>query len=393
MTNTTRREFVKRSALAGGALGMAGALGPVSLGSRPATGPREPGARTGGSRPSVPIRLLILGGTSFLGPHQVKYALDRGHTVSIFNRGRTRPPFYEDAFERVEHLRGDRNDDLAALEAGEWDAVLDNSASIPRWVRQSAGLLADRAERYLYVSSISAYADFRKVGITEDDPVARLEDPTVEEVTGRTYGGMKALCEEAAREAFGERAVIVRPGLIIGPGDPTDRWTYWPVRIDRGGEVLAPGTPADPVQNIDARDLAEWMVRMVEEPGNGGTYNATGPAEPETFGAMLGGLRDALGADAEFTWVDAAFLAEHGVTPWGHMTNWVPPEGDSAGLLAVSIAAALSRGLAFRPLEETARDTLAWWKTLPGERRRSARAGCPAGLETAVLAAWRARGR
>ena len=393
MTNTTRREFVKRSALAGGALGMAGALGPGSLGSRPATGPREPGARTGGSRPSVPIRLLILGGTSFLGPHQVKYALDRGHTVSIFNRGRTRPPFYEDAFERVEHLRGDRNDDLAALEAGEWDAVLDNSASIPRWVRQSAGLLADRAERYLYVSSISAYADFRKVGITEDDPVARLEDPTVEEVTGQTYGGMKALCEEAAREAFGERAVIVRPGLIIGPGDPTDRWTYWPVRIDRGGEVLAPGTPADPVQNIDARDLAEWMVRMVEEPGNGGTYNATGPAEPETFGAMLGGLRDALGADAEFTWVDAAFLAEHGVTPWGHMTNWVPPEGDSAGLLAVSIAAALSRGLAFRPLEETARDTLAWWKTLPGERRRSARAGCPAGLETAVLAAWRARGR
>ena len=323
----------------------------------------------------------------------MKYALDRGHTVSIFNRGRTRPPFYEDAFERVEHLRGDRNDDLAALEAGEWDAVLDNSASIPRWVRQSAGLLADRAERYLYVSSISAYADFRKVGITEDDPVARLEDPTVEEVTGQTYGGMKALCEEAAREAFGERAVIVRPGLIIGPGDPTDRWTYWPVRIDRGGEVLAPGTPADPVQNIDARDLAEWMVRMVEEPGNGGTYNATGPAEPETFGAMLGGLRDALGADAEFTWVDAAFLAEHGVTPWGHMTNWVPPEGDSAGLLAVSIAAALSRGLAFRPLEETARDTLAWWKTLPGERRRSARAGCPAGLETAVLAAWRARGR
>ena len=375
----TRREFVKTSARAGGALGLIGALGPLGR------------AAAASSRAMEPQRILILGGTRFIGPHQVKHALDRGHEVSIFTRGRTDPPFHHDYFERVEHLIGDRNDDLAALESGEWDAVIDNSASVPRWVRDSAGLLRGQAGRYLFVSSISAYGDFSRPGMTEDAAVAELEDPTVEQVTGETYGGMKALCEQAARDVFGENAIIVRPGLIIGPGDNTDRWTYWPVRIDRGGEVLAPNTPDDPVQNIDARDLAEFMVRLVEEPGHGGTYNATGPAEPETFGQMLDGIRAALGSDAEFTWVDAAFLQERGVQAWGHMTNWVPPEGDSAGMLQVSIARALEHGLAFRPLADTARDTLAWWKTLPEERRAAPLAGCPSELEREVLAAWHAR--
>jgi len=375
---STRREFVKTSARAGGALGLLGTLGPL-------------GCAADSSRAVEPKRILILGGTRFIGPHQVKYAIDRGHEVSMFNRGRTEPPFFHDYFERVEHLEGDRNDDLTALETGEWDAVIDNSASIPRWVRQSAGLLADRADRYLFVSSISAYAGYSEAGMTEDAPVAELEDPTVEEVTGATYGGMKALCEQAARDAFRENAIIVRPGLIIGPGDNTDRWTYWPVRIDRGGEVLAPNSPGDPVQNIDARDLAEFMVRLVEEPGHGGTYNATGPAEPETFGEMLEGIRVALGSDAEFTWVDAEFMTEHGVQPWGHMTNWVPPEGDSLGMLQVSIERALEHGLTFRPLADTARDTLAWWKTLPEERRAEPQAGCPPELEREVLAAWHAR--
>lgn len=379
MIRTTRRQFVKTSARAGGALGLLGALGPL-------------GCRAADSDGSVePKRILILGGTRFIGPHQVKYALDRGHRVSIFNRGRTDPPFYEEYFARVEHLEGDRNDDLSALASGEWDAVIDNSASIPRWVRESAALLRDRAERYLFVSSISAYADASTPGMTEDAPVAQLEDPTVEQVTGETYGGMKALCERAARDAFGENAIVVRPGLIIGPGDNTDRWTYWPVRIDRGGEVLAPNSPQDPVQNIDARDLAEFMVRLVEEPGHGGTYNATGPAEPETFGEMLEGIRTAVGSDAALTWVDAAFLAEHGVQPWGHMTNWVPPQGEAAGLLQVSIDRAQAHGLTFRPLADTARDTLAWWNTLPEERRAQPLAGCPPELETQVLAAWHAR--
>ncbi len=374
MDRTSRREFVKTSLKAGGALGLVSAIGPAACASPP---------------PAVePKRLLILGGTRFIGPHQVKYAIDRGHHVSIFTRGRTDPPFFPEYFERVEHLEGDRDDDLAALEEGEWDAVIDNSASVPRWVRDSAGLLKGRVQRYLFVSSISAYRDFEAVGMTEDHPVAQLEDPTVEEVTGATYGGMKALCEQAARDAFGDEAIIVRPGLIIGPGDNTDRWTYWPVRIDRGGEVLAPNSPEDPVQNIDARDLSEWIVRLVEAPGNGGTYNATGPARPRTFGAMLEGIRAALGSSATFTWVDAEFMTRHGVAPWGHMTNWVPPEGESAGMLRVSIDRALAAGLTFRPLAETARDTLAWWKTLPEARRAQPGAGLPPEKEVEVLAAW-----
>ncbi len=309
--------------------------------------------------------------------------------MSTFTRGRTEPPFFQDYFARVEQLIGDRNDDLTALETGEWDVVIDNSASVPRWVRESAGLLAGRAERYLYVSSISAYAGFETTGMTEDAPVAQLEDPTVEEVTGLTYGGMKALSEQAARDAFGDNAIIVRPGLIIGPGDPTDRWTYWPVRIDRGGEVMAPNTPQDPVQNIDARDLSEWIVRLVEEPGHGGTYNGTSPVYP--FGEMLETVRDAIGAEADFTWVSTEFMEEQQVAPWGHMTNWVPPQGEMAGMLQVSVDAAVQHGLTFRPVADTAQATLDWWNTLPEERRASPRAGLPAERETEVLAAWHAR--
>jgi len=384
MRRTTRREFVKTSAKGAGALGLIGTLG-------------SPGCADGGSASesdasggaAEPLRILILGGTRFIGPHQVKYLLDRGHRVSTFTRGRTDPPFHHDYFERVEQLNGDRDDDLGALETGEWDAVIDNSASVPRWVRESAGLLAGRARRYLFVSSISAYASFDRPGMTEAAPVAQLEDPTVEEVTGATYGGMKALCEQAARDAFGDNAIIVRPGLIIGPGDNTDRWTYWPVRIDRGGEVLAPNSAADPIQNIDARDLSEWIVRLVEEPGHGGTYNATSPAY--TFGEMLDGVKGALGSDATFTWVSTEFMAEHGIAPWGHMTNWVPPEGESAGMLQVSVDAAVAHGLTFRPLADTARDTLEWWNTLPEDRRASPLAGLPAEREAEVLAAWHAR--
>lgn len=377
----TRRDFVKTSAKASGALGMLGTLGPVAC----APGGGE-GTRNGYSVESK--RILILGGTRFIGPHQVKYALDRGHEVSIFTRGRTEPPFFHDYFDRVEHLVGDRNNDLAALANGEWDAVIDNSASIPRWVQESAGLLAHRASRYLYVSSISAYANYSEVGMTENAPLAQLEDPTTEDDTGETYGGRKALCEQAAQEAFGEKTIIVRPGLIVGPGDNTDRWTYWPVRIDQGGEVLAPNSPADPVQNIDARDLSEWMVRLVEEPGHGGTYNATGPGQSETFGEMLDGIRTALGSDATFTWVSTKFMGEHGIRPWSHMTNWRPAEGQGIGMLQVSVSAAIRHGLTFRPLSDTVRDTLAWWNTLSEERRADPQAGLPAELEARVLAAW-----
>jgi 2'-hydroxyisoflavone reductase len=318
--------------------------------------------------------------------HQVEYALARGHTVTLFNRGRTNPELFPD----VEKLVGDRNDDLTALEGGEWDVVIDNSASIPRWVRQSAQLLKDSAGLYMFTSSISAFADFTTAGMDETAPVGVLEDPTVEEITGETYGPMKAACEQEAEKAFPGRATIVRPGLIVGPWDPTDRFTYWPVRIDRGGEVMAPGDGTDPVQIVDGRDLGAWMIRLAEE-GHTGIYNATGPASRMTISEMLEGIRGATGSDATFTWVDAGFLEEHEVQPWMQMTVWVPSTGEFAGLAQVNCEKAIAAGLAFRPLAETARDTLAWWKTLPAERREEPRAGCPPELEAKVLAAWHAR--
>lgn len=368
--NQTRREFVKTSARAGGALGVLGAFGSAACGG------------AGGD----PLRILILGGTRFIGPHQVKYALDRGHEVSIFTRGQTEPPFYQDYFERVEQLIGDRTSDLSALEGREWDAVIDNSASYPSWVASTTELLRGHVDRYLFVSSISAYADFATVGIDEDYHVGQLSPDEAEDDGG--YGPRKARCEQYARDAFGENAINVRPGLIIGPGDNTDRWTYWPVRVDRGGEVLAPNTPADPVQNVDARDLSEWIVRLVETPGTGGTYNATG--EIQQFGDMLEEIRGALGSDATFTWVPTEFMAEREVAPWMHMTNWTPPEGGTVGMNQVSVAAAVQAGLTFRPLADTARDTVEWWNSLPDDRRAEPRAGLPAELEAEVLAAWHA---
>lgn len=377
MPNPTRREFIDTSARAAGALGVLGALGPLAC-----AAPDDPSA------PPTPIRILILGGTRFIGPYQVRYALDRGHEVSIFTRGRTEPPFFHEYFDRVEHLIGDRDNDLTALEGREWDAVIDNSASIPRWVSMTTELLRGNADRYLFVSSISAYADFATVGIDETYPVGQLSAPDVESM--REYGPMKARCEAINSETFGENAINVRPGLIIGPGDNTDRWTYWPVRVARGGEVLAPNSPADPVQNIDARDLSEWIVRLVETPGHGGTYNATG--EVREFGSMLEDIRSALGSDATFTWVSTEFMAEHGVRPWAHMTNWMPPEGETIGMSQVSVAAAIRAGLTFRPIGDTARDTVEWWNSLPDERRAQPGAGLPAEQEAEVLAAWAARG-
>ena len=383
MSNQTRRDFVKNSVRAGGALGVMGAFGPLACAM-----PGDGGMAGGDMAPPDPMRILILGGTRFIGPHQVKYALDRGHEVSIFTRGQTEPPFFQDYFERVEQLTGDRDNDLSALEGREWDAVIDNSASIPRWVAMTTELLQGNVDRYLFVSSISAYADYAIAGIDESYPVGQLSSPDVESM--REYGPMKARCEAINTEAFGEGAINVRPGLIVGPGDNTDRWTYWPVRVARGGEVLAPNSPADPVQNIDARDLSEWIVRLVETPGTGGTYNATG--EVQTFGAMLEEIRAALVADATFTWVSTEFMAEHGVRSWQHMTNWVPPVGESIGMNQVSVAAAVQAGLTFRPLGDTARDTVEWWNTLPEERRGQMRAGLPADREAEVLAAWAARG-
>ncbi|MGD8868450.1 MAG: NAD-dependent epimerase/dehydratase family protein [Gemmatimonadales bacterium] len=374
---TTRREFLQRTAAAGGAIGLA------LLRDADAQERQIPKA-------DKPLRILILGGTAFTGPHQIKYALARGHEVTIFNRGQTEPTVHPEVFDDVERLTGDRDDDLESLKGGEWDAVIDNSASIPRWVRQTAELLEGSADIYLFTSSLSVHADNSKLGITEDDPVATIADPTTEEITGQTYGALKALCEEETRKAFPDGAIIVRPHLIVGPGDRSDRWTYWPVRVDRGGEVMAPGTPEDPTQYIDARDLAEFDIHLIENRSLG-TYSAVGPLSRLSMAELLYGMRAVVSNDISFTWVAADFLAEHEVAPWRHMTAWVPPRGEMAGFAMFDNSRAVAAGLTYRPLAVTARDTLEWWKTLPAERTADPRAGLDPEKEKEVLAAWQAR--
>jgi len=377
---TSRRAFLQASAAGALTLGAYRGLGAEVAPSHP----RPPRA----DRVAKPLRILILGGTGFIGPQEVEYALSRGHTVTLFNRGRTNPELFPD----VEQLRGDRNGDLKALEGRSWDAVIDNPATLPRWVRDSAQLLKDSCERYLFVSTISVYAGYAQVGMDETAPVATIDDPTVEQITGTTYGPLKALAEKEAERAFPGRATIVRPGLIVGPGDRSDRFTYWPARIDRGGEVLAPGDPTDPVQIIDARDLGAWMIRLVED-GVSGVFNATGPASPLSIAEMLYGIKAVTTSDAQFTWVDADFLAAQEVRPWGHMPVWVPPQGDMAGFARVNCSKAIAQGLTFRPLAETARDTLEWHRARPEAEKQNMRAGLPAEREAAVLAAWHARER
>lgn len=376
-----RRAFLRRS--------VAG-LGALALGLVPAPGrglsPRVRPARDRPVRPADdPLRILILGGTGFIGPHQVRYARARGHRITLFNRGKTNPHLFPD----VEKLRGDRNGDLESLEGRSWDVVIDNSASDYRWVEMSADLLADAVEQYIYVSSISAYADLSRPGVDEDDPTHSYRsagvEPGAEELP---YGLQKALCEREAREALPGRTTVVRPGLIVGPRDRTDRFTYWPARIDRGGEVLAPGTPEDPTQLIDARDLTGWMIRLAEA-GTTGTFNATGPTRG--MGVLLAGIREAVRSDATLTWVDADFLAEHGVQPWTDMPVWMPPRGQYAGIARADIGRALEAGLTFRPLAETARDTLRWHRARPPEEQRDLRAGLDPDREAEVLQAWHAR--
>jgi 2'-hydroxyisoflavone reductase len=331
-----------------------------------------------------PLRILILGGTGFTGPHQVRYAVARGHKVSVFNRGKTNPGSVPAGVERLE---GDRNGKLDALKGKTWDAVIDNPSTLPRWVRDAATLLKDSAGQYVFISSISVYTDNSKPGADESAETATLADPTVETIA-ENYGGLKALAEKEAEKAFPGRTTVIRPGLIVGPGDNSDRFTYWPVRIARGGEVLAPGNPTDPVQIIDARDLAEWTIRMVEQK-TFGTFNATGPAHPMTMAEMLYGIKGVTTAGAQFTWVPASFLEEQKVGPWMDMPVWIPPTGETAGFGSRSIAKALAAGLTFRPLADTADATLEFYKTVPAEKKAKPRAGISAEREAEVLAAWK----
>jgi 2'-hydroxyisoflavone reductase len=306
------------------------------------------------------MKLLVLGGTKFLGRHAVDAALAGGHDVTIFTRGQTNP----ELFPEVEHLQGDRDGDLDALKGGTWDGVLDTSGYVPRVVRQSAELLHDRVGRYVFVSSISVYGDF-SAPINEASPVAELEDPATEEIL-ENYGALKAACEQVVEHVYGDRSARVRAGLIVGPHDPTDRFTYWPRRIALGGTVLGPGDPDAPVQFVDARDLAAWLVQLALE-GPGGTYNATGPAQFLAFGQLLDRMRKAIGSDANVVWLDDDRVLEAGVEAWSELPLWLPGS-EHAGMTRADIGRALAAGLTFRPVEETIVDTLAWDRTLPGER-------------------------
>jgi len=386
---TTRRHFLQ-SSLATGATAASASLASAQDATKPdiysfsIASPDTPPADN-------PLRLLILGGTGFIGPHQVRYAQARGHTVTIFNRGRTNADLFPD----VEKLVGDRNDDLTALEGREWDAVIDNSAYVPRWVHQSCEVLKGNVGSYQFVSSISAYANPGTHNLDEDADVGTLDDPTTEQVTGQTYGPLKAYCEQALRQHFPDNHIVVRPGLIVGPGDPTGRFTYWPVRIDRGGEVLAPGnpgnhdTPGDPVQFIDARDLARFMLTLAEQQATG-TYNAVGPNSRLSIAEMLYGIRAVTNSDIKFTWVPADFLAQHRVSPWGHLPVWVPPTHDMAGFGTINTDRAKDAGLICLPLADTARDTLDWFKSLPQDQQRLGGSLRPE-KEQQVLAAWHTR--
>lgn len=332
-----------------------------------------------------PLRILILGGTSFIGPHQVEYALARGHTITLFNRGRTNPGM----FSELETLIGDRTGDVSALEGRQWDVVLDNSAQEPEWVDLTGRVLRDNVQRYILVSTRSVYSDLSRVPSTADAPVHTLENTTVQPGERRPYGLRKALCEKAARNAFGDRATILRPGLIIGPGDETDRFTYWPVRIERGGEVLAPGDGTDPVQIIDARDFSEWMVRLGEN-DTPGTFNAVGPFIPRPFDELLYGIRAVTTAETSFTWVDTDWLLERDVRPYSDLPVWMPARGRNLGFARFDLTPEINAGLTFRSLAQTTAETLAWWHAQPKERQ-TLKTGLTADRERELLAAYRKR--
>jgi 2'-hydroxyisoflavone reductase len=342
------------------------------------------------------MKILVLGGTRFLGRHLVALALQRGHTVTLLHRGTSA----RDLFPEAEHRLADRNGDLAAaLAGGTWDVAIDTSAYVPRHVDSAAAVLTGRVGRYQLVSTISVYAEDAPAPLTEDSPLARLADPTTEAITGETYGGLKVLCEEAARRHFGAAGcLIVRPGLIVGPHDPTGRFSWWAHRLLRGGEVLAPGDPAAAVQFIDARDLATWMLDRAEAGGHG-CANLTGPVGGTTMGALLEAGRAALNPGARLTWLDEATLLAAGVAPWMDLPLWLPAA--QATLHHTDIGRAVASGLVTRPVAETLRDTADWLRTLPGDDAVMPPAppggpprpqpGLAPEREAALLAAWHAR--
>jgi 2'-hydroxyisoflavone reductase len=380
MPNTTRRDFVRTAAL--GALGtglLPGALrGDVAQ-------PEPTSSAIVGSRRA--LRILILGGTGFIGPHLVRAVLARGHTPVLFNRGRTQPQMFVEQYAGLESLVGDRSGDISALSGGRWDAVIDDSGYTPDQVRATAQLLRGTVGHYLFTSTRGVYRDFTPAHVDEDSPVGMRGVPDTE-WTG--YGPLKALAEREVRSAFDGRYTIARPSIITGPGDNTDRFTYWYARVDRGGEVLAPGDPTDPVQYIDVRDLVDFYVHAVEQ-SVVGVFNTVAPAAPLNSAEFLYGVRAVTAAPVSFTWADWDFLDAHGIREGRELSAWRAPRGDNLNYGRVDNSRAIAAGMTFRPLAVTAGDTLEWWHSLSEERRAGSRAGIPAAVERAALTALRTR--
>lgn len=387
---TTRRRFLTTSTLSAAVLATGRSLDAQTA------PPRLPGL----SRPTVtkaasPLSILIIGGTGFTGPEAVEYALARGHKVTLLNRNRTRPDLFKGA---VDQIIGDLNGDVSALKDRSFDAVLDIPTTFPFWVRNVGQHLKGRVKHYTYISTLSVYSDDSAAWKDETDtttPMPPNVDPydNTPANAGRYYGALKTYSEQEVQKTYPGAALIIRPGLIVGPLDRSDRFTYWPVRIDRGGEVLAPGDPTDPAQFIDARDLMEWTIRMIEAKETG-VFNATGPEKPLSVGEMLYGIKAVTTAGAQFTWANADFLREQKVAAWRDMPVWVSPKG-RPGFSQRSVAKAVAKGLTFRPLAETAKATLDWHKQRPAADQQALAEGKIAGMaaerETAVLAAWKAR--
>jgi 2'-hydroxyisoflavone reductase len=389
---SNRRTFVKWSA------GVAGALGVNPLARRLAAEPVTGIAATPRpvERAAVSLDILILGGTGFTGPEQVEYAIARGHRVTLFNRGKTRPGVFKGRV--TDELIGDLNGDTSALQGKKFDVVIDNPTTFPAWVRNAAKYLSGNTKHYIFISTTSVYRDESQIGIDEQSPTtpmpADLDPYTLDPANaGRFYGALKTRAEQEVEKQYPGINTIIRPCLIVGPLDRTDRFTYWPARIDKGGEVLAPDKPDDPCQFIDSRDLAEWTIRVAEA-HELGLFNAIGPAKPMTIAEMLYGVKAITTAGAQFTWVPWEFLKSQNVRPWRNMTVWQPPEGPTAGYQRRSAAKAIARGLTFRPLAVTAKDTLDWHKTRPQAEQDATLNGAINGLamsrEAEVLAAWKA---
>ena len=385
--STTRREFLLRSAATAGALGL-GIVPRIALGE---------GNESSSAEKS--LNILILGGTGFTGPEQVDYALSRGHRVTLFNRNKTRPDMFKG---KVEQLIGDLSTDTTALQGRKFDVVIDNPTTAPAWVRNVAQHMKGNTSHYIFISTISVYPDNATPNADETAATTPMPDGldpyTLERQNfGRYYGALKSRSEKEVQDDYPGIFTIIRPGLIVGKLDRTDRFTYWPVRVARGGEVLAPGTPNDVTQFIDARDLAEWTVRMAEKGprDGGGIYNATGPRTPLPMGEFLSHCKSVTGSDARFTWVPWAFLQEQKIRPWRDMPIVVPPDGDAAGFSRRNIDRALAKGLTFRPLDDTIRATLEWNRTRPAEDRAKLDSGAVGGIsasrEAEVLAAWHAK--